>query len=277
MDSLRIDEIARRLIERVPPALRSMQADLESNFRAVLRERLSKLDLVNRDEFDAQARVLERTRARLEALEARLAALKAKPPRTKGRRPRLLVHLHHVVDGLFDQIVGQVRAAALGRHDAALALETLEGMPVQRRFALGDTRRPDGLVADLGCAGDAGAVAGAAHLLEHLSAVLGRRGRARRTARRRGLALDRQRGIVLAGNGHLARRLQTRGHFLVVVGFLHHLLVLRVAGDDACEREDANRDQDQQPEHQAEDIDEVGVLFAHVEPGSADGQFGGEV
>ena len=40
MDSLRIDEIARRLLERVPPAVRSVQADLESNFRAILRERL---------------------------------------------------------------------------------------------------------------------------------------------------------------------------------------------------------------------------------------------
>jgi BMFP domain-containing protein YqiC len=75
MDSFRIDEIARRLLERVPPALRSMQQDLDSNFRAVLREQLSKLDLVSRDEFDAQTRVLERTRARLEALEARLATL----------------------------------------------------------------------------------------------------------------------------------------------------------------------------------------------------------
>jgi BMFP domain-containing protein YqiC len=75
MDSLRIDELARRLLERVPPALRAVQQDLETNFRAVLRERLSKLDLVTRDEFDAQTRVLERTRARLEALEAKLAAL----------------------------------------------------------------------------------------------------------------------------------------------------------------------------------------------------------
>ena len=75
MESFRIDEIARRLLERVPPALRSVQQDLEANFRAVLRERLSQLDLVSRDEFDAQARVLERTRARLEALEARLTAL----------------------------------------------------------------------------------------------------------------------------------------------------------------------------------------------------------
>ena len=75
MDAFRIDELARRLLERVPPALRSMRADLESNFRAVVRERLSKLDLVSRDEFDAQTRVLERTRALLEALDARVAAL----------------------------------------------------------------------------------------------------------------------------------------------------------------------------------------------------------
>jgi hypothetical protein len=77
MDAFRIDELARRLLERLPPALRSMQADLETNFRAVLRERLSKLDLVTRDEFDAQTRVLERTRAQLEALEARLTALES--------------------------------------------------------------------------------------------------------------------------------------------------------------------------------------------------------
>lgn len=68
----RIDEIARRLLESVPPALRSVQEDLESNFRAVLRSSLAKLDLVTRDEFDAQTKVLERTRARLEALEERL-------------------------------------------------------------------------------------------------------------------------------------------------------------------------------------------------------------
>ena len=85
MDSLRIDDIVRQLLERVPPALRTIRSDLESNFRAVLRERLSKLDLVSRDEFDAQTRVLERTRARLEALEVRLASLEGSasgPPPT---------------------------------------------------------------------------------------------------------------------------------------------------------------------------------------------------
>ena len=77
MDTLRIDEIARRLLDNLPPAFRATQRDLESNFRAVLRSSLSKLDLVTRDEFDVQSRVLERTRARLEALEARVKEMEA--------------------------------------------------------------------------------------------------------------------------------------------------------------------------------------------------------
>jgi BMFP domain-containing protein YqiC len=75
MDSFRIDEIAKRLLEKVPPGLRSVQQDLESNFRAVLRSSLGKLDLVSRDEFDTQSRVLERTRARLEQLEEQVREL----------------------------------------------------------------------------------------------------------------------------------------------------------------------------------------------------------
>lgn len=75
MEPLRIDELARRLLESVPASARTLQRDLESNFRAVLRANLARLDLVPRDEFDAQTKVLERTRARLEALEGRVAAL----------------------------------------------------------------------------------------------------------------------------------------------------------------------------------------------------------
>ena len=75
MEPFRIDEIARRLMDNLPPALRATQRDLESNFRAVLRASLGKLDLVTRDEFDTQSKVLERTRARLEALEARVKAM----------------------------------------------------------------------------------------------------------------------------------------------------------------------------------------------------------
>jgi hypothetical protein len=81
----RIDDLARRLLESVPPAVRGMQQDLESNFRAVLRANLARLDLVARDEFTAQSRVLERTRTRLEALERRIAELESRlPPGSAG-------------------------------------------------------------------------------------------------------------------------------------------------------------------------------------------------
>ena len=75
MDTFRIDDIARRLFESVPPAFRTVQKDLEDNFRAVLRSTLGKLDVVTRDEFDTQAKVLQRTREKLEQLEARLQEL----------------------------------------------------------------------------------------------------------------------------------------------------------------------------------------------------------
>jgi BMFP domain-containing protein YqiC len=52
--------------------------DLEKNMRAMLNQGFAKLDLLTREEFDVQADVLARTRAKLEALEARVAELEAK-------------------------------------------------------------------------------------------------------------------------------------------------------------------------------------------------------
>ena len=84
MEPLSVNEIAKRLLESLPAAVRSAQEDLENNFRSVLRGTLSKLDLVSRDEFDVQTKVLERTRARLAALEARLAELEQAHSRGAG-------------------------------------------------------------------------------------------------------------------------------------------------------------------------------------------------
>jgi BMFP domain-containing protein YqiC len=78
MEQLRIDEIVRRLLAKVPQAARNVQQDLEENFRAVLRSSLGRLDLVTRDEFEVQTKVLERTRSRLEALEQHVKELEAK-------------------------------------------------------------------------------------------------------------------------------------------------------------------------------------------------------
>lgn len=70
-----IENLAAKLAESLPEGLRSMREDLEQNFRSILRARLSRLDLVTREEFDVQEAVLKRTREKLEALEKRLDEL----------------------------------------------------------------------------------------------------------------------------------------------------------------------------------------------------------
>jgi BMFP domain-containing protein YqiC len=73
-----LDDLARRLAESVPESVRAFGRDLEGNFKAVLQAQLSKLDLVNRTEFDVQAELLARTQAQLAAMEARLKDIEAK-------------------------------------------------------------------------------------------------------------------------------------------------------------------------------------------------------
>jgi hypothetical protein len=88
MENIRIDEIARKLVEGLPDAARTMRRDLESNFRAVLQSSLGKLDLTSRNEFDVQSKVLERSRALIEQLEGRVAELEARLKRLENASPR---------------------------------------------------------------------------------------------------------------------------------------------------------------------------------------------
>jgi BMFP domain-containing protein YqiC len=72
---MNLDELARELAQAVPKNLRAIGADLERNFKALLKAGLERMDLVTREEFDLQAALLERTRAKLEKIDARLAEL----------------------------------------------------------------------------------------------------------------------------------------------------------------------------------------------------------
>ena len=72
-----IDQLAQRLAALVPPGLNRAREDLQANFRDVLSASLRRLDLVTREEFDAQRAVLARTRELVAALEARVAELEA--------------------------------------------------------------------------------------------------------------------------------------------------------------------------------------------------------
>ena len=69
-----LDQVSARI-----SALASSQPgqDLERNVRALLDAGLQRLDLVPRDEFDTQRRLLDRALEQVHALEARVAALEA--------------------------------------------------------------------------------------------------------------------------------------------------------------------------------------------------------
>ena len=74
------------LLARVGEAIRNSPAqDVERNVKALLSSGLARLDLVSRADFDVQAQVLARTRAKIEALEARVAELEAR--RSGGSPP----------------------------------------------------------------------------------------------------------------------------------------------------------------------------------------------
>lgn len=64
-----IDRFMAELGQRLPAGLGQLREEVESNARAVLREAVSRLDLISREEFAIQQQVLARTRSRLEALE----------------------------------------------------------------------------------------------------------------------------------------------------------------------------------------------------------------
>jgi BMFP domain-containing protein YqiC len=67
-----LDELQHRIREVLQ---HSPAKDLEANLRAMLLQGFAKLDLLTREEFELQAEVLARTRAKLEALEKRVAEL----------------------------------------------------------------------------------------------------------------------------------------------------------------------------------------------------------
>ncbi len=73
-----IDELSKRLGEILPPGVNVLREDAEKNIRSVLHAAFSKMDLVTREEFEVQAKVLQRSREKLEALEKQLVELEAK-------------------------------------------------------------------------------------------------------------------------------------------------------------------------------------------------------
>ena len=72
-----IDELSRKLGEALPPGFNQLKTESEEQFRHVLTRAFERMNLVTREEFDAQSAVLARTREKLEQLQKEIQQLES--------------------------------------------------------------------------------------------------------------------------------------------------------------------------------------------------------
>ena len=71
----KITEIVDSVLSQLPEGLKDIPRDVQSHMKSCLSRSLEGLDLVSREEFDIQVKVLQKTRAKLESLEQQLEEL----------------------------------------------------------------------------------------------------------------------------------------------------------------------------------------------------------
>lgn len=76
-----LSELQQQFGQFVPDVARVARDDFEQHAKMAVMTVISRLDLVTRDEFDAQAAVLERTREKVDSLEKRVAELEQRAGR----------------------------------------------------------------------------------------------------------------------------------------------------------------------------------------------------
>lgn len=78
-DNQTINRLSDKINALLPPGLQQAKSDFDARLKSLLQQQLSNYEMVSREEFDIQARVLARTREKLEAIEARLKELEKSP------------------------------------------------------------------------------------------------------------------------------------------------------------------------------------------------------
>ena len=74
-DNQAINRLSDKINQLLPPGAQQVKSDFDARLKTLLQQQLAQLEFVSREEFDIQARVLQRTRAKLEKLEDKLRQL----------------------------------------------------------------------------------------------------------------------------------------------------------------------------------------------------------
>jgi BMFP domain-containing protein YqiC len=71
-DTSAFESLAQKLYAALPDSLKHLETDLQTQFKDILRSAFTQIDLVTREEFDVQTKVLSRTREKVDMLQAKL-------------------------------------------------------------------------------------------------------------------------------------------------------------------------------------------------------------
>jgi BMFP domain-containing protein YqiC len=79
------EDVAKKLYSALPTSLQNFENDIQQKFKEILQATFSRLDLVTREEFDVQMKVLARTREKMDKLESQIQHL-VKSPTPKKKK-----------------------------------------------------------------------------------------------------------------------------------------------------------------------------------------------
>ena len=69
------EDLAKKLYSSLPSSLQSVENEIQQKFKDILQVAFAHMNLVTRDEFDVQVKVLARTREKVDALEKKIKEL----------------------------------------------------------------------------------------------------------------------------------------------------------------------------------------------------------
>jgi BMFP domain-containing protein YqiC len=75
MDTKKINTLISDVMQAIPPGVKQIPEEFQTMLHSAMLEVFHKMELVTREEFDVQTKVLMRTREKLEALQKRLEEL----------------------------------------------------------------------------------------------------------------------------------------------------------------------------------------------------------
>ena len=74
-DPKHFEDLAKKLYTALPTSLQNFEHEIQQKFSDILKSVFTRMDLVTREEFDVQIKVLARTREKVDALQTQVQVL----------------------------------------------------------------------------------------------------------------------------------------------------------------------------------------------------------